>query len=78
MELRHKIKKSIPKWISKLLPSEIRSCRDHPEILNMRCNNYSDDTVSAMSKGINLLLTIDMNDPDLLKTSIIKCMANSN
>jgi hypothetical protein len=32
VELRHKIKKSMPTWISKLDPSDMRTCGNNPEV----------------------------------------------
>ena len=70
VELRHKIKKSMPTWISKLDPSDIRTCGNNPEVANTKYDEYSDDTLSDMSYSINSLLTIDINDMDLFSTTI--------
>lgn len=70
VELRHKIKKSMPTWISKLDPSDIRTCGNNPEVAYTKYDEYSDDTLSDMSYSINSLLTIDINDMDLFSTTI--------
>jgi hypothetical protein len=62
VEVKHEIKKSMPTWISKLDPSDIRTCGNNPEVAYTRFDEYSDNTLSDMSYSINSLLTIDINN----------------
>jgi hypothetical protein len=64
VELRHKIKKSMLIWITKLYPSDIRTCGDNPEVANTRFDDYLDETVSNMSYSNNSLLTTYINNLD--------------
>jgi hypothetical protein len=69
VEVRHEIKKSMPTWISKLNPRDIRTCGNNSEVAYTRFDEYSDETLSDMSYSINSLLIIDINDLDLFATA---------
>jgi hypothetical protein len=59
IEVRYDIKKSMPTWISKFDPNDIRSCGNNSEVSN-KLFDYSDEGLSDIRYSINSLLTIDI------------------
>ena len=77
-KVRKAIKNAIPTWITKMDPSDLRSCGDPPVLANIRRDDYSNDSASDLSQSIDSLLSIDIWELDILKSSIPSEMSSAS
>ena len=64
-ELRKEIRKELHTWIDHLDPSDIRACGDAPTLANIKEDDYSNDSGSDLSFGIESLLSLDIYELSL-------------
>jgi hypothetical protein len=67
-KIREEIKGLMTGWIQELDPSDLRGCRNDPEVAHIFRDDISDDSDSRLSVGIQSLLSLDLSELTIFKT----------
>jgi hypothetical protein len=65
--IRKVIKENMKEWIDNLDPSDIRACGEIPALAPIREDDFSNDSASDLSQGIESLLSLDIYELSLFQ-----------